>query len=149
MGTLSKEGDDDEGKRFVDLKGEGEQLFAADLGGVNDGGGVVVGGQMLSFDQSGGGDVGDAVVAAADREGGGGGGGGGDVGDYLLRADGQGRWPTPASEFEVYGMHEPAERVVGKDEAGNRLPCAAPFSYPYAVLADSDDPPQGGDESDS
>jgi len=146
MGRLSKEGDDDEGKEFVDLKSEGEQLFAADLGGVNDGSGVVVGGQMLSFDQSGGGgEVGDAVVAVADR-GGGGGGGGGDCGNYLLRADGQGRWPVPASGFEVYGMHEPAERVVGKDEAGIRLPCAAPFSYPSA---DDDDLPQYGGESDS
>jgi len=152
MGMLSEEGDDDEGKRFVDLKKEDEQLFAADLEGMNDGSGVAMGGQMLSFDQSGG-EVGNAVVAAADRgsggDGGGGGGGGCGGGNYLLRADGEGGWPVPASEFEVYGMYEPAEGVVGKDEARIRFPYAAPSSYACAVVADDDELPQNGGESDS
>lgn len=152
MGMLSEEGDDDEGKRFVDLKSEDERLSSASLGDVDGGGGVVVGSQMLSFDRSGGGgggggEIRDTVVAAADH--GGGGGGGGDCGKYFLRVDGQGRWPVSASEFEVYGMYEPAEVVMGKDEAGIRLPCAAPSSYPSAVVADDDELLQNGSESGS
>lgn len=146
---ISEEGDDDEGKRFVDLKSEDERLFGAGLGDVAGGGGVAVGSQMLSFDQSGGGggEVMDTVIAAADH--GGGGGGGGDCGKYFLRVDGQGSWPVPASELEVYGMYEPAEGVMGKDEAGIRLPCAAPSSYPSAVVADDDKLLQNRSESGS
>lgn len=143
MGMLSEEGDDDEGKRFADLKSEDERLSGAGLGDMDGGGGS----QTLIFDQSGGGgEVRDTVVAAADH---GGGGGGGDCGKYFLRVDGQGRWPVPASEFEVYGMYEPAERVVGKDEAGIRLPCAASSSYHSAVAADDDELLQNRSETGS
>ncbi|PUU78834.1 hypothetical protein B9Z19DRAFT_1125975 [Tuber borchii] len=154
MGMPSEEGDDDEGKRIVDLKSEDERLSGAGLGDVDGGGGVVVGSQMLRFDQSGGGgggggggEVRDTVVAAADHSGGGG--GSGDCEKYFLRVDGQGRWPVPASEFEVYGMYEPTEGVVGKDEAGIQLPCAAPSSYPSAIVADDDELLQSRSESGS
>ncbi|PWW72689.1 hypothetical protein C7212DRAFT_366580 [Tuber magnatum] len=134
IGMLSEEGDDDEGKEFMDLKSEDEQLFAANLGGV-DGGEIVVGGQMLSCDESGGGDVGEAVVAEAGR-GGSGGGGSVDERKYLLGVDGLGHWPVPASGFEVYGMKEAAKGMVGKDEAGIHLLYEAPSSYPSATVVD-------------
>ncbi|KAG0636947.1 hypothetical protein HOY80DRAFT_1053066 [Tuber brumale] len=129
-GTFNEEGDDEEEKGFVDLKSEDdEQLFPASLGGV--------GGQMPRFDESCGGEIEGAVVAATDC--GGGGGGDADGRKYLLRVDGQGHWPVPASEFGVYGMYEVAEGVVGKG-GGVRihLPCAAPPSCPSAVIVDDD-----------
>ncbi|KAG0132167.1 hypothetical protein HOY82DRAFT_538855 [Tuber indicum] len=132
-GTINEEGDDEEGKRFVDLKSEDGQLFSTNSGGVD--GGVVVGSQMLRFDESCGGEIGDAVVAAADC---GGGGGGDDGRNYLLGVDGQGHWPVPASESVVYGMYEAAEGAVGKDGVGIHLPCAAMPSYPSAVVVDDD-----------
>ncbi|RPA99560.1 hypothetical protein L873DRAFT_1806416 [Choiromyces venosus 120613-1] len=133
---LDEECDDEEEKGLVDLKSEDEQLFAANLESM-DGGGASVGDPMPSFDGSGGGEVGDAVVAAADRGGGGGG------RECLLGVCEQGHLPVPASEYEIYGMYQAAERV-GEDKAGVPLHCVAPRSYPPPIVVDHDGLPQNG-----